>query len=105
MLVDIVKLAQKRGLKGNLGGWKEFLNSHDKKFGAGLSDPSKRSHEVLAAFLKTFSKEEDLKVNNFSVPYIHTHTLKDASFIHFSPVLSFLITSCDIIQINICWSD
>ncbi|KAL5184187.1 Small RNA degrading nuclease 3 [Glycine soja] len=61
VLVDIVKLAQKRGLKGNLGGWKEFLNSHDKKFGAGLSDPSKRSHEVLAAFLKTFSKEEDLK--------------------------------------------
>ncbi|KAH1137148.1 hypothetical protein GYH30_027222 [Glycine max] len=42
VLVDIVKLAQKRGLKG-------------------LSDPSKRSHEVLAAFLKTFSKEEELK--------------------------------------------
>ncbi|KAL5137162.1 Small RNA degrading nuclease 3 [Glycine soja] len=54
VLVDIVKLAQKRGLK-------EFLNNHDKKFGAGLSDPSKRSHEVLAAFLKTFSKEEELK--------------------------------------------
>ncbi|RYR28809.1 hypothetical protein Ahy_B01g053000 isoform D [Arachis hypogaea] len=61
VLVDIVKLAQKRGLKGELGEWKEFLNSHDKKFGAGVSDPSKRSHEILAAFLKTFSNEDDLK--------------------------------------------
>ena len=61
VLVDIVKLAQKRGLKGEFGEWKEFLNSHDKKFGAGVSDPSKRSHEILAAFLKTFSNEDDLK--------------------------------------------
>ncbi|XP_061339974.1 small RNA degrading nuclease 3-like [Gastrolobium bilobum] len=61
VLVDIVKLSQKRGLKGKQGDWKEFLNSYDKKFGAGLSDPAKRSHEILAAFLKTFSKEDDLK--------------------------------------------
>lgn len=61
VLVDIVKLAQKRGMKGNLGNWKEFLNSYDKKFGANMSDPGKRSHEDLAAFLKTFSKDDDLK--------------------------------------------
>lgn len=70
MLVDIVKLAQKRGLKGELGDWKEFLNSHDKRFGANVSDPAKRPHEILAAFLKTFSRDDDLKVNNFSV-YIY----------------------------------
>jgi len=74
VLVDIIKLAQKRGLKGKLGDWKEFLDSCDKKFGANLSDPSKRSHEILAAFLKTFSKEEDLKVKNISVPNMHTYT-------------------------------
>ncbi|CAJ1942891.1 unnamed protein product [Sphenostylis stenocarpa] len=61
VLVDIVRLAQKRGLRGKLGGWKEFLDNHDKKFGANLSDPSKRSHEILTAFLKSFSEEEDLK--------------------------------------------
>ncbi|KAI4314997.1 hypothetical protein L6164_027851 [Bauhinia variegata] len=61
VLVDIVKLLQKRGIKGSQGGWKEFLNSYDRKFGASLSDPTKRSHEVLAAFIKTFSKEDDLK--------------------------------------------
>ncbi|TKY55676.1 Small RNA degrading nuclease 3 [Spatholobus suberectus] len=87
VLVDIVKLAQKRGLKGKLGGWKEFLNSHDKKFGAGLSDPSKRSHEVLTAFLKTFSKEEDLKffdniMRHHSNQYM-LEQLKDKS--HHSP--------------------
>ncbi|OIW09699.1 hypothetical protein TanjilG_06505 [Lupinus angustifolius] len=61
VLVDIIKLAQKRGLKGKLGGWKEFLNSYDKKFGDGVSDPAKRPVETLAAFLKTFSNKDDLK--------------------------------------------
>ncbi|XP_058724808.1 small RNA degrading nuclease 1-like [Vicia villosa] len=61
LLVDIVKLVQQKGMKGKMGGWKEFLNSHDKKFGASLSDPSKRSHQLLAQFLKTFSTQEDLK--------------------------------------------
>lgn len=61
VLVDIVKLVQKKGMKGKMGDWKEFLNSNDKKYGSGMSDPSKRSHEVLAAFLKTFSTDEDLK--------------------------------------------
>ncbi|KAK7401771.1 hypothetical protein VNO78_13523 [Psophocarpus tetragonolobus] len=87
VLVDIVKLAQKRGLKGDLGGWKEFLNSHDKKFGAGLSDPSKRSHEILVAFLKTFSKGEDLKFfDNIMRHHLNQYTLerlKDKS--HDSP--------------------
>lgn len=62
VLVDIVKLVQKRGLTGTQGGWKDFLNNYDKKFGASLSDPSKRSNDVLASFLKTFTKDEDLKV-------------------------------------------
>ncbi|XP_027914835.1 small RNA degrading nuclease 1-like isoform X1 [Vigna unguiculata] len=61
VLADIVKLAQKRGLRGKLGDWKEFLDSHDKKFGANLSDPSKRPHELLATFLKSFSEDEHLK--------------------------------------------
>ncbi|KAG4930686.1 hypothetical protein JHK84_047673 [Glycine max] len=95
VLVDIVKLAQKRGLKGNLGGWKEFLNSHDKKFGAGLSDPSKRSHEVLAAFLKTFSKEEDLKffdniMRHHSNQYM-LERLKDKS--HDSPEQGWIVVN------------
>nr|KYP60184.1 Small RNA degrading nuclease 3 [Cajanus cajan] len=87
VLVDIVKLAQKRGLKGKLGGWKEFLNSYDKKFGASMSDPSKRSHEILAAFLNTFSKEEDLKFfDNIMRHHSNQYTLeklKDKS--HDSP--------------------
>ncbi|KAG4121884.1 hypothetical protein ERO13_D11G232800v2 [Gossypium hirsutum] len=47
VLVEIVKLVQKRGLEGTQGGWKEFLKTYDKKFGASLSDPSKRSNDVL----------------------------------------------------------
>lgn len=57
-----MKLAQKKGMEGSKGGWKQFLSSYDKKNGASLSDPSRRSPEVLLAFLSTFTEEEDLKV-------------------------------------------
>jgi len=62
VLVQIVKLAQKRGMKGEMGGWKEFLKVYDKKFGASMSDPARRTSEALLAFLQTFKAEEDLKV-------------------------------------------
>lgn len=58
-----MKLAQKKGMAGTKGGWKEFLKAHDKKFGASLSDPSRRSVDDLGAFLKTFLQDDDLKVN------------------------------------------
>ncbi|XP_048132204.1 small RNA degrading nuclease 3-like [Rhodamnia argentea] len=62
VLVEVVKLAQKRGMSGAKGVWKDFLNSYDKQLGASLSDPSRRSKEVLVAFLKTFTDESDLKL-------------------------------------------
>ncbi|KAK9288003.1 hypothetical protein L1049_016448 [Liquidambar formosana] len=61
VLVEMVKLSQKRGMTGTKGGWKDFLNSYDRKLGSSLSDPARRSADVLAAFLKTFTKEDDLK--------------------------------------------
>ncbi|VVB18225.1 unnamed protein product [Arabis nemorensis] len=62
VLVDLVKIVQKRGLEGENGGWKEFLNFYDKKIGSSLSDPSRRSNDVLVAFLTTFKKKEDLQL-------------------------------------------
>ncbi|KAL8531844.1 hypothetical protein ACS0TY_008447 [Phlomoides rotata] len=61
VLVEMVKLAQKREMSGSKGRWKEFLKSYDKKFGASVSDPSRRNMDSLAAFLKTFEKDEDVK--------------------------------------------
>ncbi|PIA27135.1 hypothetical protein AQUCO_08300076v1 [Aquilegia coerulea] len=61
VLVAAVKTTQKEGLKGDYGGWKEFLAVHDKKMGYSISDPAKRSTDDLIAFLKTFSDEEDKK--------------------------------------------
>lgn len=61
VLVQIVKLSQKKGMEGDNGGWKDFLRVYDKKFGASMSDPARRTPEVLRAFLDTFKKEEDLK--------------------------------------------
>ncbi|CAH2043203.1 unnamed protein product [Thlaspi arvense] len=62
VLVELVKLVQKRGLEGEKGGWKEFLNSYDKKIGSSLSDPSRRTSDVLVAFLSTFKKKEDVQL-------------------------------------------
>ncbi|KAE7999650.1 hypothetical protein FH972_004056 [Carpinus fangiana] len=74
VLVEMVKLAQKRGMKGTKGDWKEFLNVHDKKLGASLSDPTRRSNHVLAAFLKSFAKEDDLK---FFAKMMQCHVKRD----------------------------
>ncbi|KAG7034323.1 Small RNA degrading nuclease 3 [Cucurbita argyrosperma subsp. argyrosperma] len=60
VLVEMVRLTQKRGMRGSEGDWKEFLISRDPKFGASMCDPSKRPNDLLIAFLKTFSKEDDL---------------------------------------------
>ncbi|KAF3648854.1 putative protein-like [Capsicum annuum] len=74
VLAELVKLAQKRGLKGSKGRWKDFLRSYDKKFGVSLSDPSKRSIDVLLAFLKTFS-QNDLK---YTYKVFQCHSNQDA---------------------------
>ncbi|XP_020582814.1 small RNA degrading nuclease 3-like isoform X2 [Phalaenopsis equestris] len=60
VLVDVVRLIQKQGLNSSRGNWKEFLNSYDRKLGDSLSDPSKRSADVLTAFLKSFNQTKDL---------------------------------------------
>lgn len=60
-LVQMVKLAQKKAMSGSEGSWKEFLEVHDKKLGPSLSDPSKRSEDLLALFLRTFTQEDDVK--------------------------------------------
>ncbi|CAN6250424.1 unnamed protein product [Urochloa humidicola] len=57
VLVEVVRFIQKNGLKGSDGAWKDFLARNDKKFGASVSDPRKRSRDVLLAFLQTFSKD------------------------------------------------
>ncbi|GJN26217.1 hypothetical protein PR202_gb14130 [Eleusine coracana subsp. coracana] len=57
VLVEVVRFTQKNGLKGSGGAWKDFLDKNDKKYGASVSDPQKRTRDVLLAFLQTFSKD------------------------------------------------
>jgi RNA exonuclease 1 len=57
VLVEVVRFTQKNGLRGCDGGWKDFLARNDRKFGASVSDPRKRTRDVLLAFLQTFSKD------------------------------------------------
>ncbi|KAF6175366.1 hypothetical protein GIB67_009060 [Kingdonia uniflora] len=55
-------MSQKKGMKGDKGGWKVFLLVHDKKMGTSISDLVRRSKDDLVAFLNTFSDGDDLKV-------------------------------------------
>ncbi|PWZ41863.1 Homogentisate geranylgeranyltransferase [Zea mays] len=57
VLVEVVRFTHKSGLRGCDGGWKDFLAQNDRKFGASVSDPRKRSRDVLFAFLQTFPKD------------------------------------------------
>lgn len=74
VLVELVKLAQKREMSGSKGSWKEFLKSYDKKFGASLSDPSRRNVDSLAAFLNTIEKDDDVK---FLQKVLQCHSNRD----------------------------
>ncbi|MCL7038924.1 hypothetical protein MKW94_016331 [Papaver nudicaule] len=60
VLVDMVKMVQGRRMKGSKGGWEEFLNFHDRKFGASLNDPKRRSADDMVSFLETFTEEADI---------------------------------------------
>ncbi|CAD6252408.1 unnamed protein product [Miscanthus lutarioriparius] len=57
VLIEVVRFTQKNGLSGCDGGWKDFLARNDRKFGASLSDPRKRTRDVLLAFVQTFYKD------------------------------------------------
>ncbi|KMZ66199.1 RNA exonuclease [Zostera marina] len=60
-LVKLVKISQTNDLKGSYGGWKEFLDRFDGKFGNHISDPGKRAVVILKDFINSFSKEEHVK--------------------------------------------
>ncbi|KAI3997382.1 hypothetical protein MKX01_003185 [Papaver californicum] len=63
VLVAMVNMVQQRRMKGSKGDWNDFLNLRDqKKFkDSTLTDPRKRSEQVLVSFLETFTKEAHIK--------------------------------------------
>lgn len=63
--MKIVRGAQWRKVKGKKGEWKDFVDVVNRKKGGCMSDPGKHPVDVLAAFVKTFSKEKDIQVSLF----------------------------------------
>ncbi|KAG0564955.1 hypothetical protein KC19_8G152400 [Ceratodon purpureus] len=70
ILVKIVKGAQWRKIKGKQGQWEDFVAMVNRKRGGVHSDPAKHPVDVLAAFVQTFTKKEDVdlvkRVRNWS---------------------------------------
>lgn len=65
ILVKIVRGAQWRKVKGKKGEWKDFVDVVNRKKGGCMSDPGKHPVDVLAAFVKTFTKQKDIEVSLF----------------------------------------
>ncbi|KAI7990271.1 Small RNA degrading nuclease 3 [Camellia lanceoleosa] len=54
-------------MEGSEGDWEVFLSKHDKLFGSRIRDPRMKSAVTLARFLKTFSREDDLKFFDYKM--------------------------------------
>ncbi|XP_024013811.1 small RNA degrading nuclease 1 [Eutrema salsugineum] len=78
VLEELVKLVQSQGLRGENGGWKEFLDVYDEKIGS-FNDPSRRSREDLVAFLSTFKKKEVLQFLQYHANQLLIEKLKEES--------------------------
>ena len=61
--MKIVKGAQWRKIKGKQGQWEDFVAMVNRKRGGVHSDPAKHPVDVLAAFVQTFTKKEDVDVS------------------------------------------
>ncbi|MCL7041171.1 hypothetical protein MKW94_018330 [Papaver nudicaule] len=78
VLVSIVKMVQQRRMEGSKGGWQEFLNLHDRKFGASMSDPSRRTVHDMVSFLETFTDDADVK---FLEKVLQYHVNREATML------------------------
>ncbi|MCL7051684.1 hypothetical protein MKW94_014019 [Papaver nudicaule] len=78
VLVAIVKMVQQRRMEGSEGCWEDFLNLHDRKFGASLSDPRRRSADDMVSFLETFTEEADIM---FLERVLQYHLNREASIL------------------------
>jgi hypothetical protein len=63
VLVKIVKLSQGRKTKGRKGDWKQYVAGVNRKRGGSDNDPAKHPVDVLASFVQTFTKPEDIDVS------------------------------------------
>jgi hypothetical protein len=62
-LVKIVKLSQGKKTRGRKGDWKQYVAGVNRKRGGSDNDPAKHPVDVLASFVQTFTKPEDIDVS------------------------------------------
>jgi hypothetical protein len=63
----IVRTALAQQIKGQMGGWLEFVSSVNAKSGGSETDPASHCFDVLAAFVKTFTNNEDIQVSSLLI--------------------------------------
>ncbi|CAM6032761.1 unnamed protein product [Sphagnum compactum] len=77
VLVKIVKLSQGRKTRGRKGDWKQYVAGVNRKRGGSDNDPAKHPVDVLASFVQTFTKPEDIDVIKRIRKWAHCHKLEE----------------------------
>jgi len=77
VLIMIVRTALAQQIKGQMGGWLEFVSSVNAKSGGSETDPASHHFDVLAAFVKTFTNDEDIQTVKRIRKWAHSHKLEE----------------------------
>jgi hypothetical protein len=60
----IVRTALAQRIKGQIGNWLEFVSSINARSSGLETDPARHPFDILAAFVKTFTNDEDVQVSS-----------------------------------------
>jgi hypothetical protein len=68
-------LAQR--IKGQIGNWLEFVSSINARSSGLETDPARHPFDILAAFVKTFTNDEDVQTVKRIRKWAHCHKLEE----------------------------
>ncbi|CAK9278460.1 unnamed protein product [Sphagnum jensenii] len=63
VLIMIVRTALSQWIKGQIGNWLEFVSSINARSSGLETDPARHPFDILAAFVKTFTNDENVQFN------------------------------------------
>jgi len=64
-------------IKGQIGNWLEFVSSINARSSGLETDPARHPFDILAAFVKTFTNDEDVQTVKRIRKWAHCHKLEE----------------------------
>jgi RNA exonuclease 1 len=77
VLIMIVRTALSQWIKGQIGNWLEFVSSINARSSGLETDPARHPFDILAAFVKTFTNDENVQTVKRIRKWAHCHKLEE----------------------------